>query len=141
MTNKITIAVEFYFKGEAYKFSEVLNLDKIMQQYKSIPSFHHRLAQSNNLDSYSYEYEMMLAEDIEFSNAEGWVIDYVHQNGFDQTGFEQRWHEQNILDGMAAMLKQQLDIDDIEQHPALKSVLLATYKLAKSSEQMDHNRF
>jgi len=31
------------------------------------------------------------------------------------------------------LLKAQLDIDDIEQQPALKTVLLATYQLAKNT--------
>jgi len=132
MSNKITVSVEFYFKGEAFNPSAELDLDQAMQQ-SAMPDLHQYLARLNNIDSYSYEFEIMLEEDIRFSNAQGDAAKFVTDNQFDQQGFEQHWHEQNMLKQLAPTLKQQLDIDDIEAEPALKTVLLATYNLAKNS--------
>jgi hypothetical protein len=133
MNNKITANVEFYFKGVAFTPSAELDLDKIMQQKGAIPALHQYLATLNNIDTYSYEYEVMLAEDIRFNNAQGNASQFLHGNKFDQDAFQQHWHEQNLLQQLAPILKQQLDIDDIEAEPALKSVLLTTYYLAKKS--------
>jgi hypothetical protein len=133
MSNKITANVEFYFKGKAFTPNAELELDKIMQQQGAIPELHQYLATLNNIDTYSYEYEMMLAEDIRFSDAQGDASQFLHDNKFDQVAFQQHWHEQNLLQQLAPILKQQLDIDDIEAEPALKSVLLTTYHLAKNS--------
>jgi hypothetical protein len=133
MNNKITANVEFYFKGVAFTPSAELDLDKIMQQKGAIPALHQYLATLNNIDTYSYEYEIMLTEDIRFNNAQGNASQFLHGNKFDHDAFQQHWHEQNLLQQLAPILKQQLDIDDIETEPALKSVLLTTYHLAKNS--------
>jgi hypothetical protein len=133
MSNKITANVEFYFKGVAFTPSAELDLDQIMQQKGAIPALHQYLATLNNIDTYSYEYEVMLAEDIQFSNAQGDAAQFLTENQFDQQAFEQHWNEQDILKQLAPTLKQQLDVDDIEAEPALKAVLLATYNLAKNS--------
>ncbi len=131
MANKITAKVEFSFKGKSYSPSTVLDLDDIMQKHGTLPSLHQFLARLHNIDSYSYEYEMMEAENIQFSDAEGWVTDFVVDNQFDQSGFEQQWHEQDQLDRLAPIIKQQLKIDDIQQHPELKKVILTAYQYGK----------
>ena len=132
--NKITASIEFSFKGEYITPSAVLNLDDIMQKHRTIPSLHQLLAALNNIDSYSYEYEMLLSEDIKFSDAEGIAADFVQDNHFDQVAFEHYWHEQELLKKLAPTIKQQLDIDDINQHPAFKSVLIAAYQAGKESK-------
>lgn len=133
MSNKITASVEFYFKGKAFNPTAELDLDQIMQNFGAIPDLHQHLANLNNIDSYSYEYEMMLAEEIQFSQAQGLATQFLVESVFDLTAFQQHWYEQNILKQLAPILKQQLNIDDIEQNPELKTVLLATYHLAKKS--------
>jgi hypothetical protein len=137
MTNKITAKVEFYFKGESYTPSTVLDLDDIMQKHGTLPSLHQLLARLHNIDSYSYEYEMMEAENIQFTDAEGWATDFIVDNQFDQLGFEQQWHEQDQLNRLAPIIKQQLDIDDIQQHPELKKVILTAYQYGKQNSKTD----
>lgn len=132
MSNKITATVEFYFKGTAFNPIAELDLDKIMQQQGAIPDLYQYLAKLNNIDTYSYEYEMMLAEDIQFSHAQGLATQFLVDSIFDLIAFQQHWHEQNMLKQLAPILKQQLNIDDIDQNPELKTVLLATYHLAKN---------
>ena len=39
-----------------------------------------------------------------------------------------------MFDALATLLKQQLNIDDINQHPALKSVINSAYQLGKDSK-------
>lgn len=139
MTNKITATIEFYFKGQHYTPTAVLDLDDIMQKHGAMPSLHQLLARQHNIDSYSYEYEMMEAEDIQFTDAEGWATDFVVNDQFDQSGFEQRWHEQNQLNKLAPIIKQQLNIDDIDQHPELKKVILTAYQYGKQHSKSDKN--
>ena len=133
MTNKVTATIEFYFKGEHFTPSTILNLDQIMATHHTIPPLHPILAKLHNIDTYSYEYEMMLAEDIKFSNAEGWVADFVSNNQFDHATFEQHWLEQETLNQLAPIIKQELDIDDLSQHSSLKNVIIAAYQLGKNN--------
>jgi len=132
--NQITASIEFNFKGEYVTASAELNLDELLQKHRTIPPLHQLLATLNNIDSYSYEYEILLSEDVRFSDAKGPVADFLTDGQFDQIAFEQYWHEQALLQQLAPTIKQQLDIDDINQHPALKSVLLAAYQIGSNSQ-------
>mgnify|MGYP000282293581 CR=1 FL=1 len=133
MTNHITATIEFDYKGNRLSPSAILDLDQLMQQHGTIPPLHQMLAKLNDIDSYSYEYEMMQAEDIQFTNASGWVTNFVQNDYFDKTSFEQYWHEQQLLEQLALELKQQLNIDDIQQHPKLKQIILSAYQLGKKA--------
>ena len=133
MTKKITAAIEFSFKGQTLKPSVKLDLDAVMKQHGTIPPLHSLLATLHNIDSYSYEYEMLEAEDIIFSDPGGVAEQFFNNSKFDQTGFEKYWHESNVLDKLNQIIKTQLDIDDIHQHPALKNVLLAAYEYGKKA--------
>jgi len=127
--NKITATIEFSFKGETHRPNAVLDLDEFMLKQRAIPPLHQLIATLNNIDNYSYEYEMLIEEDIRFSDAEGLAADFSINNQFDQVAFEKNWLEQELLKKLAPSIRQQLDIDDINQHPDLKSVLLAAYQL------------
>ncbi|MFW5450272.1 MAG: hypothetical protein ACKE9I_01635 [Methylophagaceae bacterium] len=131
MANKITATIEFYFKGEQFSPSAVLDLDKLMQ-HGSFPDIYSMLALQDNIDSYSYEYEMMLAEEVQFSDAEGSAADFFIDGIFDQAGFEQQCLENNMLTKLSPVIKQHLDIDDINQQQGLRTVLLAAWQLGKS---------
>ncbi len=127
--NKITARIEFSFKGKEHKPSVILDLDEIMTKGSTIPPLHQYIASLNNIDNYSYEYEMLLAEDIIFSDAEGEVTHFIQNDHFDQVAFERDWHEHALLNKLAPMIKQQLDIDNINQHPELKSVIISAYQI------------
>jgi len=133
MPNTITVSVEFYFKGEAYRPTTVLDLDQMMQSYGKLPDLHQLLAQISHIDSYSYEFEMLIAEPIVFNEPQGNAVDYYDQGQFDLVGFERAWHQQRQLQRLAPLIKQQLDIDNIDDHPKLKQVLLAAYDLGQET--------
>lgn len=135
MPDKITVSVEFYFKGKAYTPSVELELNSVMQAYGKLPDLHQLLAQTSGIDSYSYEFEMLIAEPIQFSNPQGHAVNFYNEGQFDQSGFEQAWHQQQQLKHLAPIIKQQLDIDNIDDHPKLKAVLLAAYTLGKDTNQ------
>lgn len=137
MANKITATIEFYFKGEQFSPSVTLDLDELMQQHGTFPELHQMLAQLNDIDSYSYEYEIMLAEEVQFSNAQGSVKQFFFDGSFDQAGYEQQWHENNVLLQLSSIIKQQLNIDDIQQHPELKKVILTAYQYGKKNSKAD----
>ena len=139
MANKITAKVEFSFKGKSYSPSTVLDLDDMMQKQGtlSLSILHQLLARIHNIDSYSYEYEMMLAEEVQFSNAQGSVKQFFFDGSFDQAGYEQQWHENNVLLQLSSIIKQQLKIDDIQQHPELKKVILTAYQYGKQHLKAD----
>lgn len=133
MKNLITATVEFYFKGEKITSSIELDLDRYMQSANRLPALYPLLAEAANLDLYSYEYEMMQAETVRYSNARGMVEQFVVDGILDTTAFEQAWQDYRITETLQQIAGHYLDIEDINQHPDLKQTLLAAYRAGEAS--------
>ena len=133
MNNSITISVEFYFKGEKLSPSMIIDLDEHIRNKKTIESFAPLLAISNNIDLYSYEYEMLQTEEFVFSNAQGLAKEFLQNGYFDFEGFEQGLHNQNISNAISNIAKTYLDIDDISTQTELRTALIEAFKLGQQS--------
>tara|TARA_R110002167_G_scaffold358678_3_gene574857 strand:+ start:142 stop:552 length:411 start_codon:yes stop_codon:yes gene_type:complete len=131
MANKITASITFYFKGEIFTPSLELDLDLLMQRYNGLPPLHETLAVENNIDSYSYQYEMLLGEDIQFSHAEGDAVTFLNDGEFDQAAYEHFWFQKNILNHLQKIIHTELDIDEIELHPKLIQAMLAAFQYGR----------
>ena len=133
MKNCITISVEFYFKGEKLSPSMVIDLDAHIENQQTPESFPLLLARSNNMDLYSYEYEMLQAEELVFSDAQGLAKAFLNDGYFDFEGFEQAWHEDRVAESVAKIAKEHLDVDDLSTQPELKAALIEAFKLGQQS--------
>ena len=133
MKNSITISAEFYFKGEKLSPSMVINLDAHIEKQQTVESFPPLLAKSNNMDLYSYEYEMLQAEEMVYSNAQGLAKAFLNDGYFDFEGFEQAWHEQKTAESVAKIAKEHLDVDDLSSQPELETALIEAFKLGQQS--------
>ncbi len=131
MKNSIDIRVEFSFKGESYDLLSHIDLDARLTRQDQPPSFHQVLAHDHQIDTISYLYEVMLEEEIEFSNAQGIAADFLHEGVFDLSGFTAHWHEYHIAVLVRPIAKQVLGIADLEQHAALRDALVMAYKLGR----------
>jgi len=131
MANKITASITFYFKGETFTPSLELDLDALMQRYNGLPSLHETLAAENNIDSYSYQYEMLLGEDIQFSDAEGDAMSFLINGKFDQVGYERFWFKKYIVNHLQQIIHTELSIDEIEQHTKLIKAMLAAFQYGR----------
>ncbi len=139
MKNEIVASVEFYFKGERYSPKATINLDRLMKNQKNdldiLASIHPLLAKENGIDTYSYQFEIMLAETIQFSDATGIAKKYCLDGHFSMAEFEKVWHEENILEQIKPIAKLHLAIDDLSQHPKLKTALMAAFLKGKENSQ------
>jgi hypothetical protein len=128
MKNTINASIEFHYQGELYSASATIDLDQLMKNQTPLTSLHHILATAANIDSYSYQYEMLLAEDIQFSDAQGIAAQFLHDGHFDIPGFEITWREHKKLGLLQSIAKRLLDVDDLAQQPALKNALLEAFQ-------------
>lgn len=133
MSNQITASVEFYFKGKKFTSSIELDLDQHMQSSDKLPALYPLLARTIDLDLYSYEYEMMQAETITFSNAKGLAVEYLKDGLFNTNSFIAAWQESIVLEKLQEITRQNLSIDNLQQHPDLKNALLEAYRLGKET--------
>ena len=131
MSNHVTASVEFYYKGEKISTSIELDLDQHMQAGGQLPDLYPLLAKALNLDIYSYEYEMMQAEKILFSDAKGLVAEHVNDGLFDSEAFASAWSESFVMKQLQQIAKKNLSIEDLQQQPELKNALLEAYNLGK----------
>lgn len=133
MKNIVTASVEFYFKGVKFSPSLTIELDPYMQSSGRIPVLYPFIATENNIDHYSYEYEMMQAENIKFNQAEGLVADYVVNGVLDIEAFELAWNEQQILTTIQQIVERHGLTYAVQQHPDFEKTLIEAYKSGERS--------
>lgn len=129
MKHNIKISLAFYFKGKKYSPSMVVDLGAHMLAKSNVASLYPLLANRNSIDVYSYEYEMMLTEELKFSEATGLAASFLEHGKFDFTAFEQALHDESLVDVLAKIASEHLSVDDLSSQPDLKAALLAAYKL------------
>ena len=134
MNNTVTIGVEFYFKGQKISPSVVIDLDKRIEIISGFDSIYSLLAKSNNIDVYSYEYEMMLAEDLIFSDATGLAKDFLENGKFDLVAFKQALDDESITEVISKVASDYLSMDDLSLQPDIKAALLEAYKQGRKSQ-------
>lgn len=132
MSNLVTATIVFSFRGKTHKPSLQLDLDQYMQQSGRIPELCPLIARANNFDLYSYEFEMMEAEPIEFSHAEGLVENFITEGVLDIKAFETAWAEQALMHDLEIIAERHLNTGDLTNNPGLKTALLEAYKLGKT---------
>ncbi|HHH48353.1 MAG TPA: hypothetical protein ENK51_05640 [Gammaproteobacteria bacterium] len=135
MKNTIEACVAFDFKGQHHVLCIDLDLDQAMSAAGALPPIHALIARHNHIDTYSYEYEMMLAEAIQIRRATGAVKDFIHEGRLDVAAFEDHWRETKALAALRDIARRNLQVDALDRQPALKAALLAAYRLGESAGQ------
>ena len=129
MSNHITASVEFYFKGENITSSIELDVDTHMHATGQLPDLYPLLARAIDLGLYSYEYEMMQAEEISYDNAKGLIAEHVSGGSLDINAFKTAWSDNLVIEKLQTIAQQNLSIEDLQQNPELKNALLEAYRL------------
>ena len=128
MKNIITASVVFYFKGEKFTPSLTLELDTHMQAGGSVPDLYPLIANENNIDLYSYEYEMMQAEPVRITHAEGMVAEHITDGVLNSETFEIAWHEQQRYTTIRHIMEKNGLNHILEQYPDMEQTLVEIYK-------------
>ncbi len=138
MKNSITAAIEFSFKGKNLSPSITIELDSYLVNGSHFPNVCQLIAKHNDFDLYSYEYEMMQAQEITYSNAQGLITDFILDGVLDISAFETAWHENNALEKLLIIAEQHMNITDLNQHIELKKALLEAYTLGKKEAESNN---
>ncbi len=128
MKNSISISVRFYFKGKELTPTMVVDLDAHVKSGNGLESLYPQLASSNNIDHYSYEYEVMLTESLIFSNATGLAREYLKDGEFDYLSFKQALKDESIAVLISKIANKHLKVEDISKDPELKAALMDAFK-------------
>ncbi len=75
--NTITATVKFDYKGKFHELSSLINLDDFINHDDFYNSIYLAIAKDNNIGLYTYELEIMMDQEIVFSNEKGCSIGCV----------------------------------------------------------------
>ena len=131
--NTVVAQVKFDYKGETYAPKMTIDLDSLMESYGEMPSVYLLLAQAHDIDTYSYQYEIMQDTEISFDNAQGLASTCLDDGVFDLSAFVVKWRDSKLLRLLQPIAQREMGIEDLMQHPQLKSALLHAYNLGSGS--------
>jgi len=137
MKSTATASLEFDFRGQRYKPAISIDLDAIMQRQGNLNGLHDLLATSIGLDSYTHEYDVLIMEEIIFSEATGLACQFIHEGRFNFDGFIGVWETQKILSIIHPIAEKHLNISDNSHHKNIEKALIESYKAGQknNSEQ------
>jgi len=131
MKNTIKITIPFSFKGEEYTPYAVIDLDNYIQNNDCFGHAFNLVVQKNNINRYSYEYEVLEASPKLFSKPTGIAGDFLLDQSFDLIGFKQLQVEKATMQKLKIIASDVLNIDDLEGHQDIKQALLRAYDKGK----------
>ncbi len=136
MQNRIDANVEFFYQGKHFSLSSTIDLDVVMVAQGGMPDIYSILARENKIDSYSYEYEVMLMAPVCFDNATGIVANYLENGLFDVEGFESGWYEAKMVVQLRTIAEQHMGVG-LEQQAGLKAALIAAYQAGRRTVELN----
>lgn len=131
--NSIDACIEFSFKGEDYRYASCLDLHQLLHRYDEMPPIHVLLAREHRVDTYSYLYEVMQEESVEFSRPQGIANDYLREGEFNLNALTENWQNAKAEMLLQPVAERELNITDLNLHPALKRALVAAYQLGRGA--------
>ena len=132
MKNSIDAHIEFSFKGEIYSLNSTFDLDKLLLKFRSPPSLHELLAKEHGIDTYSYLFEVMLVDEIQLSNATGFVADFLQGVALNQPALESNWEDLRMHLLLQPIALEELGIADLGQNESVRNALIQAYNLGRS---------
>ena len=133
--SSIKVEILFSFKGEANSPSAIIEFDQYLEKNQPVPEFFQLVARENNIDIYSYEYEVMEMGHFRYSDAQGVAVEFCQQDNFDLAGFIDKWKEKYVLSRLSDIAKKYLDIDNLDENEAIKNALHKAHQLGYHSSR------
>jgi hypothetical protein len=141
MKHSIDLSVKFSYQGVDYEPFLQVNLDQLLEKSKQLPSFYLLIAQENNIDTYSYLYEVMEQSDISCTNPTGLAVDFVSGGQFDSESFAKEFSTLQLEGQLQQIVYDEVKDDcldgklDLADNTPLKNALLKAYQLGINESQ------
>ncbi len=132
--NSIDVSVDFSYQGKHYKPEITIDLDRFIKQ-DSDHSFYPLIARENDIDTYSYLYEVMQQSALYYRNPKGLAVDFMQNGHLNLDEYGKKWEEDQILNQLLKIAINQMGIRDFNHHQRLKKSLLQAYRLGASSRK------
>lgn len=133
MKNTVTVQVNFSFRGEDFSPTMELELDAYAKINDGFNHLYPAIAQANDIDTYSYAYEVMEASSLVFNNPQGNVVDFVNEGQCDLAAYKHFLQETEMLGELEKIAEATLSVDlHKPENDGIKTALIAAYKAGDS---------
>jgi len=129
----VIASISFDFRGQRFTPSITVDLHTMMIKKQPQNHLYVLLGASIGLDAYRYEYDMMVMQEIVYSDPSGLACDFVTDGRLDFDGFINAWHQMQILSEVQSIAEQHLNISDLVQHPDLQQALIESYQAGQKN--------
>lgn len=129
--DSIHASVNFSFKGEIHRIEATLDLARHVSAGETGPDFHLLLAQAGGIDPYSYLYEVLASNDIDFSRATGGAALCCKDGLFDWGCYWSQAQKDRDAALLGAIAARHLGVTDLTRRPDLQAALRAAYQAGR----------
>lgn len=129
-TNTVTATIEFDYQGQHYDLKTVIDIDHIIHHEDFFNSVYTSIARANDIGTYSYQLEVMLDQEINFSNEKGCVVGSITDGNLDLALLREGYEKAECIPKVELVMNQYIPKD--QHSEALTKALTAAYLLGKS---------
>jgi len=123
MNNRVTVSIEYSFKGETKTLRSEMDIDPLMEEHGELPALNDLIARHHGFDPYSYEYDVILSEEVIFEEASGPIAGFIENGMLDVDGFNDYWDNNHVDYKLQEIASRHLGISSLNDNPALKAAL------------------
>ncbi len=134
MKNTLTVQISFSYQGNTYTPSATIDLDRYLTKNEPVPDFFPLIARANDIDAYSYQYEVMEMGQYQYLQATGLARQFCTPDSFDLAGFEAEWKQRDLEQKIADIAHKYMKVNDLSENDALKNALLQAYRLGSTNQ-------
>lgn len=135
-SGKLNAQIDTSFKGENLSLKGILDLNKLRYDPEEPIKVHHHVATQNNIDQYSYLYEMLEMEPVLYTSDDPIIQQCIHQDGrqFDWECYEQKRRQHLAEQEITPLLNKYFTEQEQTEHPNLKVALQEAYLLGQQGQ-------
>ncbi len=128
MNDSIRIHARFSFKGKIHQPEMVMDLDELAKiQHPN--DLYAVLARKNDIDLYSYEYEMLQAEALVFDQPKGRAAAFMQNGKPDWKALHANGKRAQQMAKLSHLARQHMGIEKLSDIPGLEKTLLEAWEM------------
>ena len=133
MKHSLHASLSFDYQGKSFALQSLINIKNIVTHEDFYRSVYLQLAQEHNIDQYSYQLEVMMDQNIHFSDAKGCAEGCIDNQSLNLDLLRKNYEQVVCLERIEIVSLKYLNSSEMTQ--SVKQALIEAYQLGKTSSQ------
>tara|TARA_B110000914_G_C15460744_1_gene445731 strand:+ start:723 stop:1133 length:411 start_codon:yes stop_codon:yes gene_type:complete len=133
MKHSLHASLSFDYQGKSFALQSLINIKNIVTHEDFYRSVYLQLAQEHNIDQYSYQLEVMMDQNIHFSDAKGCAEGCIDNQSLNLDLLRKNYEQVLCLERIEIVSLKYLNSSEMTQ--SVKQALIEAYQLGKTSSQ------